>query len=266
MIGFCLADGNLTDLNNSLSKKENLFNSDAKEILDANLNDLNLSNNTNILKEKRDFSFFSLYENADIVVKIVIYILVLFSVLTWGIFIAKILQYKSLNQELSKSLNLLKDTNTINDLPNFSQKDIAFTLSSIIRDEISKSKSTQNLNERINLRLQTVSQNIISKAKKFTGILASIGSSAPFIGLFGTVWGIMNSFMGIATSNNTGLDVVAPGIAEALFATAFGLVAAIPAVLFYNYTIYLNSKFTDLLDEVATMFFVIFDRTMDGNK
>ncbi|EOH3945418.1 MotA/TolQ/ExbB proton channel family protein, partial [Campylobacter jejuni] len=97
-------------------------------------------------------------------------------------------------------------------------------------------------------------------------LLASIGASAPFIGLFGTVWGIMNAFIGIANLGNASLAVVAPGIAEALFATAFGLIAAIPAVLFYNYLTRKNLKLMHHLDELANFVYILFHRSYFNDK
>ena len=126
-----------------------------------------------------------------------------------------------------------------------------------------KSKKLNGTKSRIRTNFEIKINSIITNAKNLTSILASIGSSAPFIGLFGTVWGIMNSFIGIAGSNDTGLDVVAPGIAEALFATAFGLAAAIPAVLFYNYITRKTAKFANEIDEIATAVYLIADRTLD---
>ncbi|MCI6988436.1 MAG: MotA/TolQ/ExbB proton channel family protein [Campylobacter sp.] len=221
---------------------------------------------SDILKQGDEFSIYMLYTNADIVVKSVIYILVIFSFVSWGIVFAKSLQYFYGNKNIKKSLEMLKNVETIKDLPKFKDCDFANTLSKEIMDEISKSKNLSKIDSCIKLRLEIRVKAISLNIKKFTSILATISSSAPFIGLFGTVWGIMNSFIGIASSNNTTLEVVAPGIAEALFATAFGLWAAIPAVLFYNLLLNKNIIFINLLDEMATMLFVIASRTTNGDK
>ena len=107
-----------------------------------------------------------------------------------------------------------------------------------------KSRSRSNLNEKLSGLLESNIENEVNKLEKNYSFLATVGSTAPFIGLFGTVWGIMNSFTAIGISQNTSLAVVAPGIAEALFATALGLVAAIPSVLFFN-------KFNNMLESVS---------------
>lgn len=273
IFGICLAD----DLNQSLNLENLSTNSkltsqsnsqNASEILK---NDLNLSQNvtspsyekTTNLDKKADFTLYSLYENADIVVKGVIYILVVFSLLTWAIFFAKLILFWRYKRVLELDFLHVKKAIFLDDLPILGEKSFIEIFKNEAVTEIKKSQNLSGTKSRIKTNFEIKINSIITEARNLTSILASIGSSAPFIGLFGTVWGIMNSFIGIASSNDTGLDVVAPGIAEALFATAFGLAAAIPAVLFYNYITRKTAKFSNELDEVATAVYLVADRTLD---
>jgi len=117
-----------------------------------------------------------------------------------------------------------------------------------------KSRSRSNLNEKLSGLLESNIENEVNKLEKNYSFLATVGSTAPFIGLFGTVWGIMNSFQSIAVSRNTSLAIVAPGIAEALFATALGLLAAIPAVIAYNKFNNDSKKYSQRLENFAKRF------------
>lgn len=210
-----------------------------------------------------DFTLYGLYENADFVVKFVIYILVIFSFVTWAIFLAKIFEFRAYQKIIKSDFAHIKDAVFLDDLPNLSGKSFMTLFKNEATSEMTKSFGLDGAKERIRTCFEVKINSTISQARNLTIALASIGSSAPFIGLFGTVWGIMNSFIGIANSNDTGLDVVAPGIAEALFATAFGLAAAIPAVLFYNYITRKTAKFANEIDEIATAIYLIADRTLD---
>ena len=222
-------------------------------------------------------SLASLYTNADIVVKCVIYVLVIFSVLSWGIFLAKVWQFFCVFRVLKSDREVLLRLNVLDDLGGFCNSSIASLGIKICKDEIKLANDTlssrplqerkhnhlslcadfggTNFNQmilhRINLRLENLLGEILSHYKRGIALLASISSSAPFIGLFGTVWGIMNSFIGIAKANNAALSAVAPGIAEALFATAFGLIAAIPAVLFYNLLTRLSARLQSILSQIT---------------
>lgn len=277
IIGVCFGNENL-DLNSSLSQDLLISKSSLEDKKIKLGSDLNNSSDINFTKdleyndystkdiEKKDFSLFSLYNNADFVVKSVIYILLFFSIITWMIFIAKALQLNRYSKILNKDIKNLNNVKFLSDSLVFEKNSFADIFAKEILDEIKKSKNSSNVESRIQTRLEIEISNIYTNSKNFVSVLASVGSSAPFIGLFGTVWGIMNSFIGIATSNNAGLDVVAPGIAEALFATAFGLVAAIPAVLFYNYILRKSAKFLNSLSEVSTLLFIITDRTLHGEK
>jgi len=189
-----------------------------------------------------EFTLLSLFIRADIVVKLVILILFVASILSWTIIIQKIRLFKSL-KKLSQSFEdefwsgrsikeISRQVSEVEDSP------IKYVFVEAV-DEIEKSnqetkKDIDSLSFRIERTMDAAIDYQNEKLSEYFSYLATIGSTTPFIGLFGTVWGIMNSFQAIAISRNTSLAVVAPGIAEALFATALGLLAAIPAVIAYN--------------------------------
>ncbi len=186
-----------------------------------------------------DLSPIGMYHNADIVVKSVMIGLVLASVLTWTVWIAKGLELIIARRRLQREVPELKGARSLDQAAE--QARAKHSLSSQLiegaRDELclsAASKDKDGIKARVSFRLERLVAASGRSMSQGTGVLATIGSTAPFIGLFGTVWGIMNSFIGIAKSQTTNLAVVAPGIAEALLATALGLVAAIPAVVIYN--------------------------------
>ena len=185
-----------------------------------------------------NFSFFTLFLKADFVVKFVIIILIAASIYSWAIIIEKYKLFKKINGSSSifeeqfwssKSADsLYKKLEGYNEDPmaNVFKAGMDFMIKNKSRSASTQERVLQALSSSIDKEMEIVE-------KKLT-FLATVGSTAPFIGLFGTVWGIMNSFQSIAISKNTSLAIVAPGIAEALFATALGLLAAIPAVVAYN--------------------------------
>jgi len=186
-----------------------------------------------------------LFYQADIVVKVVIGLLVLASAWGWGIIAAKSVQIFILKRRADRLLKSLREGVSTTELSEaFLQvkpDDPLRTIYQAVVDENKRSADLrysaaqqESLLERVHRVAQLASSNSLDRLRSGLQSLATIGSVSPFVGLFGTVWGIMNSFQGIAASNNTSLAVVAPGIAEALFATALGLLAAIPAVVFYN--------------------------------
>ena len=184
-----------------------------------------------------DFSLMSLFLRADIVVKSVIILLIAASIYSWAIIIEKFKMFKKINQstfEFEEKFWKSKSAESFyNNLP--ANKDDP--MSNVFRKTMQvvlKSRSRSNLNEKLSGLLESNIETEVNFLEKIFSFLATVGSTAPFIGLFGTVWGIMNSFQSIAVSRNTSLAIVAPGIAEALFATALGLLAAIPAVVAYN--------------------------------
>jgi biopolymer transport protein TolQ len=193
-----------------------------------------------------NFSIISLFFDADIIVKIVILMLIFASVWSWTIIFSKFSGLNSLfkdsndfEENFYSSDTLQKLSKKLGSHPTHPLESIFFSAMSYI-DKIKLTTSTKNyefkknLCERIEKEMIIVGERELSNLSKNMNFLASVGSTAPFVGLFGTVWGIMNSFTAIGLSQNTSLAVVAPGIAEALFATALGLIAAIPAVLAYN--------------------------------
>ena len=183
----------------------------------------------------RDLSPFGMFLNADIVVKGVILGLLLASLLTWTVFIAKTIEIVLARRKARAGLRALGEANSISDVDVSQPFAAAFQSAAV--DEMRRSAGAYDkdgLKERIASRLERMEAALARAIIRGTGVLATIGATAPFVGLFGTVWGIMNSFIGISKSHTTNLAVVAPGIAEALLATAFGLAAAIPAVVIYN--------------------------------
>ena len=189
------------------------------------------------LASNTDFSLLSLFIRADIIVKSVIVILIVCSVYSWAVIIEKFRLFKKINQSTeefeTKFWNSKSAESFYNNLPTNVEDPMALVFKDAMQNLLKK-KSKTDLYERMTTMLETGIEKQMSKISKGYTFLATVGSTAPFIGLFGTVWGIMNSFQSIAISRNTSLAIVAPGIAEALFATALGLLAAIPAVIAYN--------------------------------
>jgi len=189
------------------------------------------------LASSADFSLLSLFIRADIVVKTVIILLIVSSVYSWAVIIEKFKLFKKINETSeefeTKFWNSKSAESFYNNLPANINDPMALVFKDAMQNLL-KRKSKTDLEKRMSTILETGIEKQISKISKGFTFLATVGSTAPFIGLFGTVWGIMNSFQSIAISRNTSLAIVAPGIAEALFATALGLLAAIPAVIAYN--------------------------------
>ena len=189
------------------------------------------------LASSADFSLLNLFIRADIIVKTVIVLLIACSVYSWAVIIEKIRLFKKINQSTeefeTKFWNSKSAETFYNNLPTNTEDPMALVFKDAMQNLL-KRKSKTDLHDRMTTMLETGIEKQMSKISRGYTFLATVGSTAPFIGLFGTVWGIMNSFQSIAISRNTSLAIVAPGIAEALFATAFGLLAAIPAVIAYN--------------------------------
>lgn len=186
-----------------------------------------------------DLSPWGMYKNADIVVKAVMIGLAIASIITWTIWIAKGFELMGAKRRLRGEIALLKKSASLKEASSVADKEgtLAHTLVHDALEEMRLSANTrekEGIKERVSFRLERLVAASGRNMSSGTGVLATIGSTAPFVGLFGTVWGIMNSFIGIAKTQTTNLAVVAPGIAEALLATALGLVAAIPAVVIYN--------------------------------
>ncbi|MGS7251251.1 tonB-system energizer ExbB [Pseudomonas sp. SK] len=186
-----------------------------------------------------DLSPWGMYKNADVVVKAVMIGLAIASIITWTIWIAKGFELMGAKRRLRGEIALLKKSTTLKEASDHANKEgtLAHTLVQDALEEMrlsANAREKEGIKERVSFRLERLVHASGRTMSSGTGVLATIGSTAPFVGLFGTVWGIMNSFIGIAKTQTTNLAVVAPGIAEALLATALGLVAAIPAVVIYN--------------------------------
>ena len=207
-----------------------------------------------------DFSIIGLFFRADIIVKSVIIILIASSVYSWAIIFDKIIMFRKINknaEEFEEKFWKSKSAETFyNSLPTTIDDPMAKLFKSSMQT-VMKSRSRSNLNERLASTLEVNIEKQMSDVDKNYTFLASVGSTAPFIGLFGTVWGIMNSFQSIAISRNTSLAIVAPGIAEALFATALGLLAAIPAVVAYNKFNNDSKKYSQKLENFSKRFISI---------
>ncbi len=189
------------------------------------------------LASNTDFSIINLFIRADIIIKTVILILIASSIYSWAIIFEKINMFKKINKSTTEFENKFwksKSAETFyNNLPANYDDPMANLFRSSMETML-RAKRSSNLNEKMSRMLEINIEKQMVKIDKSYTFLATVGSTAPFIGLFGTVWGIMNSFQSIAISRNTSLAIVAPGIAEALFATALGLLAAIPAVVAFN--------------------------------
>ena len=186
-----------------------------------------------------DFSLIQLFLRADFIVKSVIIILIAASVYSWALIFEKYKLFKKIDKSTTsfeeKFWKSRSAESFYNTLTNKDKDPIATIFQSAMVELIkTKSKSASVQSARVNRVLEISADKEIKLIERHFTFLATVGSTAPFIGLFGTVWGIMNSFQSIAISRNTSLAIVAPGIAEALFATALGLLAAVPAVIAYN--------------------------------
>jgi biopolymer transport protein TolQ len=180
-----------------------------------------------------DLSFMSLFWQADIVVKAVMAVLAVASLICWTIVIEKLVRLSAMRRQVRRFEIAARDSDAVSDVKGDLPQSVVGAGLTAWRD-YDKTESRAERRDRIERAMRGAMTMRLRRAEVGLPFLATIGSSAPFIGLFGTVWGIMNSFSAIAESQDTSLAVVAPGIAEALFATAIGLVAAIPAVMAYN--------------------------------
>ena len=189
------------------------------------------------LASNTDFSIINLFIRADIIVKTVILILIASSIYSWAIIFEKIKMFKKINKSTDEFENKFWKSKSAESFYNNLPANYDDPMANLFRSSMEtmlRAKRSSNLNEKMSRMLEINIEQQMEKIEKSYTFLATVGSTAPFIGLFGTVWGIMNSFQSIAISRNTSLAIVAPGIAEALFATALGLLAAIPAVVAFN--------------------------------
>ncbi len=207
---------------------------------------------------------------ADPLVKAVILSLVLASLITWTVFLAKSVQLALAERRLRKRLRRISAAATLTDAQSATGggKNILSTLISTVVDEVRVSARTQagGVQARAASRLADVVRSEGRVARTGMGLLATIGSTAPFVGLFGTVWGIMNSFIGISKAQTTNLAVVAPGIAEALLATAVGLAAAIPAVIIYNHFARATKIYVELVGRASSTVIRMLSRELESGQ
>jgi len=185
----------------------------------------------------RDLSPWGMFMSADVIVKGVIIGLAFASIVTWTVWLAKTIEIVMAKRRVRKALAVLANAGSLAEACRSVAKGVPGHFLAAANAELRASVDAldkDGVKERIASRLERIEAAYGRRIGRGTGVLATIGATAPFVGLFGTVWGIMNSFIGISKSHTTNLAVVAPGIAEALLATAFGLAAAIPAVVIYN--------------------------------
>ena len=209
-----------------------------------------------------DFSFWTLFTRADFIVKSVIIILIVASVYSWALIFEKYKVFKKINKSSEEFEEDFINSKSVNVLFDKTSPDSEDPMTIVFRTGakyLSENKSdTKNiLTEKVKRVMDVAIDKEVEKYENKLTFLATVGSVAPFIGLFGTVWVIMNSFQSIAISRNTSLAIVAPGIAEALFATALGLLAAIPAVVAYNKYTSNARKFTQKLENFTQTFISI---------
>ena len=209
-----------------------------------------------------DFSLWSLFIRADIIVKSVIVLLIASSIYSWALIFDKYRMFKKINDSTEKFEDKFWKSKSAEGfsktLPAKSEDPMTQIFQSAMNEVVrTRSKTSSVQSARVERVLEISTDNQIKNIEKHFTFLATVGSTAPFIGLFGTVWGIMNSFQSIAISRNTSLAIVAPGIAEALFATALGLLAAIPAVVAYNKFNSDSKKYIARIDNFSKRFLTI---------
>ena len=215
----------------------------------------------------RNLSPWKMFWDADIVVQAVMVGLAIASLVTWTIWLAKTLEIRRKTALAKRRIGLLEADTVLADVEKQcrgGEDAVAQIVQSAAREaSLSGGIADDGFKERIALRLERVEAAMSRQIARGTGVLATIGATAPFVGLFGTVWGIMNAFIGISEAHTTNLAVVAPGIAEALLATALGLVAAIPAVVIYNHLTRTISAHRALLGDASAMVMLLISREGD---
>ena len=211
-----------------------------------------------------NLSPWGMFLNADIVVKVVMIGLAFASLVTWTVWLSKTIELQAAKKRARRRLAMLERGDSLSDAARACEKKrdaVAQLILSTAREaELSDGVVDDGFKERVALRLERVEAAMARQLSRGVGILATIGATAPFVGLFGTVWGIMNSFIGISQAHTTNLAVVAPGIAEALLATAMGLVAAIPAVVVYNHLARMVAGYRGLLGDASAQVMLLISR------
>lgn len=222
------------------------------------------------LLPQMDLSVWGMYQHADVVVKTVMIGLLIASIITWAIFFGKSAELSSAKRRLRREMAGLKAVKSLDEAfavaGTFKGASVAGRLLAMTQNELELSADSSDNNgikERAAFRLERSVAATSRAMGKGNGFLATIGAISPFIGLFGTVWGIMNSFIGIAHTQTTNLAVVAPGIAEALLATAVGLFAAIPAVVIYNVFARTIAGYKAMVGDCAAQVLLLLGRDLD---
>jgi biopolymer transport protein ExbB len=212
----------------------------------------------------RDLSPWGMFMSADIVVKAVMVGLAFASVLTWTVWLVKAYELFTLKRRLRAGIAELADCRTLAQALGLSGSGLIGRMVAAAAEEVEMSGHRgARLSERVASRLERIEAAAVRSVARGTGILATVGATAPFVGLFGTVWGVMNSFIGISKAQTTNLAVVAPGIAEALLATGMGLFAAIPAVVIYNVLSRSSAGYRALVGAGAATVAQLVSRDMD---
>jgi biopolymer transport protein ExbB len=219
---------------------------------------------TDIATLPRDLSPWGMFKNADVVVKLVLAGLALASLATWTVWLSKTIELRRETALAREGLLKLEADVTLAELGRGSE-DAHDAVSQLIQTAareagLSGWSFDNDFKDRVALRLERTEAAMSRRIARGTGILATVGAVAPFVGLFGTVWGIMNAFIGISEAHTTNLAVVAPGIAEALLATAFGLIAAVPAVVIYNYLVRAIANYRALLGDASAQVLLLVSR------
>ncbi len=216
----------------------------------------------------RELSPWSMFMSADIVVKAVMIGLAFASLVTWTVFIAKMIEFSIVQGKLRSALRKIKDSRSLAEAQ-FALGAKGSVLSALLAAAMNEARlsagisSDDGIKERAALSFAEIVRAEGRRIRTGMGLLATIGATSPFVGLFGTVWGIMNSFIGISKSQTTNLAVVAPGIAEALLATAIGLVAAIPAVIIYNHFARVTRGYLELVSRSSGAAARLLSRDLD---
>jgi biopolymer transport protein ExbB len=217
----------------------------------------------------RELSPRSMFLSADVLVKAVMISLAFASLVTWTIFLAKTLQLSMARRRLRNALARIEQTRTLNEAQltlGRQNNPLSYLLAAAVLEVRMSAEHAAGIPVRAASRFTEIVRAEARAARHGMGVLATIGATSPFVGLFGTVWGIMNSFIGISKAQTTNLAVVAPGIAEALLATAIGLAAAIPAVIIYNHFARTTRTYLDLLGRASGAIGRLLSRDLDRNQ
>jgi biopolymer transport protein ExbB len=217
-----------------------------------------------------ELSPWSMFLSADVLVKAVMIGLAFASLITWTIFLAKSAQIFLARRGMRRALARLTSTRTLSEAQlatgHGRSPSASFVAAAIQEIRMSAEGTASGIQARAASRFAEIVRGEARWARYGVGVVAMVGSTAPFVGLFGTVWGIMNSFIGISKAQTTNLTVVAPGIAEALLATAIGLAAAIPAVIIYNHLVRATKSYLDLVGRASGAIARLLSRDLDRNQ